>query len=163
MGLADPIRPDSAKTVLVVEDSETDAMLLQRQLQLHGVSNPIVLLRTGDEAIRYLSGTGEYADRGVHRLPFVLLLDLKLPGNTDGLTVLKWVRMQQAFRDLLVIVISKLEDPGVIREAYHLGANSYLMKPANGEEIRNLLRGFNSHWTLNQQAADPTASMAQLD
>ena len=53
MGLADPIRPDSAKPVLVVEDSETDAMLLQRQLQLHGVSNPIVILRTGDAAMRF--------------------------------------------------------------------------------------------------------------
>jgi CheY-like chemotaxis protein len=152
MGIDSSACSGSAKPVLIVEDSEDDVVLLQRQLLVHGVTNPILVMRTGDDAIRYLSGTGEYADRAAHPLPCVLLLDLKLPGNTDGLTVLKWVRRQPSFQDLLVIVISKLEDPAVIRQAYQFGANSYIMKPANGEEIRNLLRGFSRNWAISEQS-----------
>ena len=122
MGLARHSKPEAKKPVLVIEDSESDVALLQRQLRLNGVTHPIVVLGTGDEAIQYLSGSGEYADRQQYPLPFVLLLDVKLPGNTDGLTVLRWARLQPSLTNLLIIVISELEDPSVIREAYRLGA-----------------------------------------
>jgi len=147
MGAVEPFRAEHQKPVLVVEDSENDALLIQRQLRNHGVTNPIVLLNSGDEAILYLSGVGKYMDRVAYQLPFVILLDVKLPGSTNGLAVLRWARGMPGLENLLIIVISELEDAGVIREAYRLGANSYLTKPANGEEIRNLLRGFSRYWS----------------
>src|SRR6267143_4629528 len=154
MGVVPSSLPEPQKPVLVVEDSENDAVLIQRQLRINGVTNPIVVLGTGDEAIVYLSGVGKYADRAAYPLPFVILLDPKLRGSTDGLTVLRWARGTRGLEDLLIIVISELEDPGVIREAYRLGANSYIMKPANGEEIRNLLRGFSRYWMYKSESAD---------
>ena len=116
--------PEHQKPVLVVEDSESDALLIQRQLRIHGVTNPIIVLGSGDEAILYLSGIGKYADRNEFPLPFLVLLDVKLPGTTNGLAVLKWAREIPAFEHLLIIVISELDDASVIREAYRLGANS---------------------------------------
>ncbi|HEY0434003.1 MAG TPA: response regulator, partial [Chitinophagaceae bacterium] len=123
----------------------------------NGVANPMVVLSSGDEAIVYLSGVGKYSNRDLYPLPLVLLLDMKLPGSTDGLSVLKWVRQMPGLQSLLIIVISELEDPAVIGEAYRLGANSYLMKPANGEEVRNLIRGFNRYWALEPESAPVAA------
>jgi CheY-like chemotaxis protein len=117
----------------------------------------MVVLSSGDEAIVYLSGVGKYSNRDLYPLPLVLLLDMKLPGSTDGLSVLKWVRQMPGLQSLLIIVISELEDPAVIGEAYRLGANSYLMKPANGEEVRNLIRGFNRYWALEPESAPVAA------
>src|SRR5205823_1269407 len=128
--------------------------------RINGVRNPIMVVRSGDEAILYLSGVGKYADRGQYPLPFVMLLDVKLPGTTNGLAVLRWARAAKGMEELLIIVISELEDPSVIREAYRLGANSYLMKPANGEEIRNLLRGFSRYWMYKSESVDATAERA---
>lgn len=152
MGVDQPSRLERKKPVLVVEDSENDALLIQRQLRLHGVINPITVLGNGDEALLYFSGLGKYSNRDRYPLPFVLLLDVKLPGKNDGLAVLRSVRATPGFEQLLIVMISELEDPSVIREAYHLGANSYLMKPPNGEEIRNLLNGFSRYWAVESKA-----------
>ena len=157
MGVVPSSLPERQKPVLVVEDSENDAVLIQRQLRIHGVTNRIMVVGTGDEAILYLSGVGKFADRVAYPLPFVMLLDMKLPGTTNGLAVLRWARASRGLEELLIIVISELEDAGVIREAYRLGANSYLMKPANGEEIRNLLRGFSRYWMYKSESANATA------
>lgn len=157
MGLVPSSLPEQQKPVLVVEDSENDALLIQRQLRINRVTNRILVVNSGDQAILYLSAVGKYADRAAYPMPFVMLLDLKLPGTTDGLAVLRWARATRGLEDLLIIVISELEDPAVIREAYRLGANSYLMKPANGEEIRNLLRGFSRYWMYKSESADATA------
>jgi len=147
-----PSRLEQKRPVLIVEDSENDALLIQRQLRLHHVVNPITVLASGDQAIMYLSGIGKFSNRELYPLPFVLLLDMKLPGSADGLSVLKWAREMPGLEHLLIIVISELEDPTVIAEAYRLGANSYLMKPPNGEEIRNLFRGFSRYWALENPA-----------
>ena len=92
MGVVPSSLPEQEKPVLVVEDSENDALLIQRQLRINGVTNPITVLSSGDEAIVYLSGVGKYANRNAYPLPFVILLDLKLPGSTDGLALLRWAR-----------------------------------------------------------------------
>ena len=160
MGVVSPVLSQQQRPVLVVEDSENDALLIQRQLRINGVTNPIIVLGSGDEAMVYLSGIGKYSDRAAYPLPFVMLLDLNLRGSMDGLGVLKWARSTRGLEDLLIIVISGLEDPSVIREAYRLGANSYLMKPANGEEIRNLLRGFSRYWMYKSESADATTAQS---
>ena len=161
MGAVSPVLSQQQRPVLVVEDSENDALLIQRQLRINGVINPIVILGSGDEAMVYLSGIGKYSDRSAYPLPFVMLLDLNLRGSMDGLGVLKWARSTRGLEDLLIIVISGLEDPSVIREAYRLGATSYLMKPANGEEIRNLLRGFSRYWMYkSESSADATTAQS---
>jgi len=89
MGVVPSSLPEQQKPVLVVEDSENDALLIQRQLRINGVTNSIIVVRSGDEAILYLSGVGKYANRAQYPLPFVMLLDMKLPGTTNGLAVLR--------------------------------------------------------------------------
>jgi CheY-like chemotaxis protein len=136
------------KPVLLVDDSESDTALIKRQLRRCGVCNPVYVVGSGDEAIQYLSGQGHYSDRERYPLPSVLLLDIKLPGRADGLTVLQWIRDIPTFEKLLVVIISGSEEPGVMGHAYRLGANSFLKKPAGPDEVRNLLNGFSGYWQV---------------
>jgi CheY-like chemotaxis protein len=82
----------------------------------------------GDKAIAYLSGVAPYNDRLAHPLPFVLLLDFKLPGK-DGFEVLDWVRRQPTLKRLVTIMLTSSNRGADADRAYDLGANYYLTKP----------------------------------
>ena len=73
----------SKTTILLAEDDENDVMLIRRAFAKSHVVNPIACVKNGEEAVAYLSGDGEYADRLRHPLPFMMLLDLKLPRLSD--------------------------------------------------------------------------------
>ena len=106
MGGVPPSIPEQQKPVLVVEDSENDALLIQRQLRINGVTNPIIVVNSGDQAILYLSGSGKYANRLNYPMPFVMLLDMKLPGTTDGLAVLRWApKLQRVLAKMWVVFV----------------------------------------------------------
>jgi len=69
--------------ILLVEDRDDDVVLLRRSFQQAGVGNPMQVVKDGEEAVAYLSGTGKYAERKEFPLPELILLDLKLP-RLDG-------------------------------------------------------------------------------
>src|SRR5690348_7235194 len=114
--------------ILLAEDDPNDVMLLQRAFQKAGLRDRLKIVRDGEQAIDYLAGRGEYADREQFPQPFMLLLDLKMPG-TDGFEVLQWVRAESSLKRLLVVVLTSSNLQADVDRAYDLGANSYLVKP----------------------------------
>jgi PAS domain S-box-containing protein len=128
----------SVPVVLLVEDSDDDAVLLHRQLQKVGVDVQLQVVSDGEEAIRYLAGEGEYADRDKFPLPSLVFLDLNLP-RKSGLDVLAWVKEQPSLHRLPVVVLTATEDEGAIREAFALGANHYIAKPPSAEDLRAII------------------------
>src|SRR5579872_4819933 len=97
---------DNGKTtILLAEDDQNDVMLIRRAFTKSHVVNPIACVENGEEVVNYLSGAGAYSDRDQHPLPFMLLLDLKLP-RMSGHEVLKWLRAQQGLRRLPVVVLT---------------------------------------------------------
>ena len=132
-------------TILLVEDEESDATLLCRAFAKAKVLNPIKLLTNGDDALAYLAGAGEYADRKQHPLPVLILLDLKLPGMT-GLQLLQWKRAQPPVRRIPVVVLTMNDDASTINSAYDLGANSYLVKPGDPAEIGRVVQAIQRYW-----------------
>src|SRR4030088_120865 len=103
--------------VLIAEDREDDVILIKRSLQKAGVPNPIQVVRSGGDAISYLKGEAEFADRNEYPLPALLLLDLKMP-RTDGFDVLRWIRQQPGLKALRVIVLTSSEDIRDVNRAY---------------------------------------------
>lgn len=122
-------------TILVVEDVENDILLVRRTLAKAGVPNPRYFVQTGEQAICYLRGTGPYSNRKKYPLPELVLLDLKLPGM-DGFEVLQWIRANPNFADLRVVVLTTSERMRDVSRAYQLGANSFLVKPLEFENVR---------------------------
>jgi CheY-like chemotaxis protein len=133
------------RAILLVEDNEDDAFLMERALKAAAIANPLFTVEDGQQAIDYLSGTGPYSDRTKYPLPAIVLLDLKLPIK-DGLEVLAWIRKQPQFENMVIVVLTSSSEPSDLRRAYRLGANSYIVKPPTSSQLTELVRAFKWYW-----------------
>ena len=140
----------STGTILLVEDNEDDAFFMQRALRAAGVENPVQLAEDGQQAIDYLAGAGPYADRTRTPLPFLVILDLKLPFKS-GHEVLAWIRAQPALRSLIVLVLTSSSEPVDLRSAYAAGANSYVVKPPTSQALLGLAQAFKLWWLQHNE------------
>jgi CheY-like chemotaxis protein len=120
--------------VLIAEDNEDDLELIQLVLRKAGVSNPVHIVRDGEEALAYISGSGKYADRCVYPVPELALLDLRLPG-VNGFEILEWVRRSPALAGLKVVILTGSEEVRNVNRAYQLGANAFIIKPPEMAEF----------------------------
>jgi CheY-like chemotaxis protein len=134
-------------TILVIEDDPNDVLLLKRALKKNVINNPVCTLPDGEEAIEYLSGRGRYADRNAHPVPHVIILDLKMP-RKSGLEVLEWLKDHPQYRVIPTIVLtsSKLNEDVV--KAYGLGANSYMVKPSNFDDLQQMMKTAYEYWSF---------------
>ena len=147
----------SAPAILIVDDSSDDVLLLKRAFKKTGVANPIHCVKSGREAIAYLKGVAPFEDRGKNPIPSVILLDLQMPDG-DGFEVLQWVRNKFPNGGLLIVVLTRVEELRKINRAYSLGANSFLTKPGNPEELQELIRIFSGYWLLTNRMPAPENS-----
>ena len=132
-------------TILLVEDEENDVFFLKHAFEEVGILNPLQVAQDGKEAMDYLSGHGEYADREQFPLPCLILLDLKLP-RVMGFEVLQWIREQPALKSLVVIILTSSRLEPDIEKAYKLRANAYLVKPSTPTELRAIATGIKQFW-----------------
>jgi CheY-like chemotaxis protein len=116
--------------ILVAEDDENDVFLIKRALHQAQFENPLQVVANGEEAIAYLRGDPPFEDREKHPTPALILLDLKMP-RKNGFEVLAWIRQRPELNALAVVVLTSSQESADINQAYALGANSYLVKPAN--------------------------------
>jgi CheY-like chemotaxis protein len=126
-------------TILLVDDSDNDRYLMRAAFEKAEFPCPLQEARNGEEAIAYLQGEGQFADRARFPLPAVMLLDLNMPMK-NGFDVLEWVRTQKTFRRLSVIVLSASERPEDVERAFDLGAHSYLLKPRTLDALTAMIR-----------------------
>ncbi len=126
-------------TILLVEDSENDLLLMRSAFKKAGSVFPLREVRNGEEAIAYLKGEGPYQDRTAFPLPTVMLLDLNMP-RLDGFDVLFWVRNQPLLKRLTIIILSASLHGDDVAHAFDLGANSFLVKPTNLEALAAMIR-----------------------
>jgi CheY-like chemotaxis protein len=136
--------------ILLIEDDPNDQVLIRRAFTKAKLMNPLHMVDDGDAAVDYLAGDGQYADRQLHPLPTLILLDLKLP-RRSGLEVLEWLRAQPSCRRTPVVVLTSSEDSADIARAYDLGANSYLVKPVDFDGLLELLRTVGLYWMVMNQ------------
>jgi two-component system response regulator len=119
---------DPKRMILLVEDDDLDAELALRAFQRAKVTNALVRVRDGMEALDYLFARGKYAARDVDDVPVFVLLDLNIP-KIGGLEVLKAIREDENTRYLPVIVLTSSGDERDRLGAYEHFANSYVIKP----------------------------------
>ncbi|PYK62630.1 MAG: two-component system response regulator [Verrucomicrobia bacterium] len=133
--------------VLLADDDPNDVFLLQRAFQKTNIANPLRVVRDGEEAMAYLSGQDQYADRQLHPLPVLLLLDLKMP-RKSGFEVLRWLRQQSGLKRLPVVVLTSSNQNPDINKAFDLGANSYIVKPGGFDSLVEMVKNLNLYWLI---------------
>ncbi len=132
-------------TILLAEDESSDVFLMRRALQKAGISNPLHVVRDGEEALLYIQGAEKFADRESYPMPTVMLLDLNMP-KKSGFEVLEWIRSQDDLRHLTVVILSTSSQEQDVRKAYYLGANSYLTKPPDFDKLVDIVKVVEVNW-----------------
>ena len=135
----------AGKIILIVEDYEDDAKLLQVLLTSCGIANPVRIALSAEEAMNYLLGGPPFANRSLHPLPGVVFVDLKLPG-ISGFDLLQWMKGHAELKDTFVVVLSATGDLMSVQTAYTLGANSFLIKPCRAADLENLIICYPNFW-----------------
>jgi CheY-like chemotaxis protein len=133
--------------ILLVEDNPNDAELTQRALKKARVANDVHVVRDGAEALEFLFGEGAYAGRAGSALPRVVLLDLKLP-KVDGLEVLRRVKGDERTKLIPVVVLTSSREESDLVASYHLGANSYIVKPVDSDKFFEAVHEIGLYWLL---------------
>ena len=115
------------KTVLIAEDNEADLAVMKRACERTGLPHTLRFVSDGQQAMDYLSGIGDFADRERFPLPEIILLDISLP-KRNGHEVLEWIRQRPVSSRIPVIILTMSSQISDIERAYQLGATSYLVK-----------------------------------
>jgi CheY-like chemotaxis protein len=133
--------------ILIVDDREDDRFLLERMLRRVGVVNPIHCLCDGHEAIRYFNGNFPFCDRVQYPIPEIVFLDLHMP-IVHGREVLNWLHALKFMPRVFTFIYSDIQNVAEVKEFYRLGADSFLSKPINEMEVRNLVTYIPAPWIL---------------
>jgi len=125
-------------TIIMIEDDEGHARLIERNIRRSGVNNEILPFTNGTAAVNYLFGNdGSGRDRKGDAL--LILLDLNLPDMT-GIDILRRVKENKYLKCTPVVVLTTTDDSQEIKRCYELGCNVYITKPVNYESFANAIR-----------------------
>jgi|SRR5882757_5202089 len=136
--------------ILLVEDNQDDLDLTLRSLRKANLANRIQVVRDGAEALEFIFCQGTHAGRKIESRPKVILLDLKLP-KVDGMEVLKRVKNDPRTKMIPVVMLTSSKEQRDVIESYHLGANSYIVKPVNFEGFAAAVQELGMYWLLLNQ------------
>ena len=125
-------------SIIMVEDDEGHARLIEKNIRRAGVNNDIVAFRDGTSALDYLLGADQSGRVSMGR-SYLVLLDLNLPDKT-GIDILSDIKSNEHTRRTPVIVLTTTDDQREIQRCYDLGANVYITKPLNYESFANAIR-----------------------
>jgi CheY-like chemotaxis protein len=125
-------------TIVMIEDDEGHARLIEKNIRRAGVSNPIVPFANGTEALDYVLGKDRSGEVSRDR-SLLILLDLNLPDMT-GVDILAKVKDNPHTKRLPVVVLTTTDDASEIKRCYDLGANVYITKPVDYENFANAIR-----------------------
>lgn len=135
----------SHRPILLVEDDPSDVDLTRWALSKGRISNELVVVESGQEALDYLRGEGAYSSRNISQIPALVLLDLKLP-VVPGLEVLRVIRADVRIRRVLVVILTSSKEEEDINAGYELGVNSYVRKPVDMKEFQRAIETLGLYW-----------------
>jgi CheY-like chemotaxis protein len=135
-------------TIIMIEDDEGHARLIERNIRRSGVNNEIMPFSNGTEAIKYLLGSD---GTGVHHKgrALLILLDLNLPDMT-GIEILRQIKDNKYLKATPVVVLTTTDDSQEIKRCYELGCNVYITKPVNYENFANAIRQLGLFFSVMQ-------------
>ena len=131
------------QTILVVEDNPDHALLIRLAVRRTFPEIDVQVADDGREGVAYLAGTPPFQTRQSHPYPDLVILDLTMPGK-DGFAVLEWIRAHAGSPP--VVVLTSSVNPGDMVRALDLGAKAFHTKPADLEELLDIVRDMVERW-----------------
>ncbi|NNM82353.1 MAG: response regulator [Burkholderiales bacterium] len=128
------------KPILLVEDDQVDAMTVKRALKELHVTNPLVHMENGEDALQSLA----LQDR-----PCIILLDLNMP-RMGGIEFLKEVKGHAAYRSIPVVVLTTSAEQKDKVDSFELGVAGYMAKPVDYRQFVEVMRSINTYWTISE-------------
>jgi CheY-like chemotaxis protein len=129
--------------ILLVEDNEDDAVIIQEVFSDMRLATLINVVRDGEEALAYLQRTGKYK---VVRMPDIVLLDINMP-KKNGFEVLEEIKKDPRLQSLPVIMLTTSHREEDIVRSYAKGACSYIHKLVDLDQFKHLIKQFEHYWT----------------
>jgi CheY-like chemotaxis protein len=123
--------PTEAMTLILAEDDDGHASLVQRNLRRAGFVNEMIHVKDGQEALDYIRAEGSYQERKIADF-VLLLLDINMP-RVDGVEVLRRIKADPETSKIPVIMLTTTDDPREVERCYELGCSVYLTKPVEYE------------------------------
>jgi len=140
--------------ILLVEDNPDDVELALFALKKNNFANTVHVVRDGEEALDFLFCRGEHCGRCFDKPPRVVLLDLKLP-KVDGLEVLRALKSDPRTKAVPVVVMTSSKQQRDMVEGYKFGVNSYIQKPIDFAEFREIIKQLGYYWLVINQPPPP--------
>ena len=142
-----------AVTIVMVEDDDGHARLIERNIRRAGVNNDILPFADGSSALKFLFGSDGSGATSADRA-LLILLDLNLP-DMSGVDILAKVKSNSHLKRSPVVVLTTTDDEREIQRCYDLGANVYITKPVNYDSFANAIRQLGLFFSV-MQVAEPT-------
>jgi len=141
------------RPILLAEDSPADAEMIIDALREAHLTNPIVHVEDGVDAMDFLLRRDAHAGRGVEP-PVVVLLDIKMP-RMDGLEVLQRIRATEELKRLPVVILSSSREESDLARSWDLGVNAYVVKPMDAAQFFAAVKTLGTFWSLLNHAPEP--------
>ncbi|AUX43991.1 uncharacterized protein SOCE26_054480 [Sorangium cellulosum] len=145
------------KSILIVDDSDAEMALTMRAIKKSGIKADVMVAHSGYEALDMLLGAAEGEGRKDDDLPWIVLLDLRMPG-VDGLGVLRRIRAEERTRRLPVIILSSSDELSDVGACYDTGANSYIRKRVDLLDFTETMRILHTYWDITERPPVPASS-----
>jgi CheY-like chemotaxis protein len=136
--------------ILFIEDDPAHAEITIRNFKKYRISNKLIHLSDGQQALDYLFRQGEFSDPESSPKPHLILLDLRLP-KVDGLEVLERINNDPALRCIPSVILTTSDAEADISKAYDFNVNSYLVKPIDFDKFSKLIETFGFYWVVWNQ------------
>ena len=127
---------------MYVEDDPVDAMRIKRALESLKVTNPLVSLTDGEEALDYLGNHN-------NKHPCIILLDLNM-SKMNGLEFIKVIKADDELKQIPVIVLSTSDNKTDIAESFKHGAAGYMTKALDSKKFIEIIRAIDLYWTMSE-------------
>jgi len=146
--------------ILLVEDNAADEELAIHALRTNNLANRIFVAHDGEEALDYLFCRGQHNNRGFDNPPRLVLLDLKLP-KIDGLEVLRLIKSDARTKAIPVVIMTSSREERDMINGYQLGVNSYIQKPVDFAQFREIIKQLGLYWLVVNQTPPTNAFKSQ--
>ena len=146
--------------ILLVEDNQADVELALHALRHNNLANRIHVVRDGEEALDFLFCQGMYSNRSFQQPPRLVLLDLKLP-KVNGLEVLRQIKNDNRTKAIPVVILTSSKEERDLVNSYHLGVNSYIQKPVDFEQFRQIVKQLGLYWVVVNEPPPDSAFVSK--